>query len=468
MNNEHTDKKYEEELKKLREEILYMGGLVEDQIQKAVKSLVDRDSALAEIIIERDHEVNRLDVDIDDLCIRLLALHQPAGRDLRFITTGLKITTDLERIGDMAVNFCERTLELNQEPQLKPYIDIPRMATISQRMIRESLDAFVREDTDLALKVCKDDQEVDDLNSQIFRETISFMIGDPLTINRAMKISSVSKYLERIADHATNIAEMVIFMVKGKSIRHMKELPSSVKNSMAPAQKILVVEDEPDIRKLVQYNLAQERFSVLEAEDGEEALKLLQHEKPSLVILDLMLPGLSGMELCKLLRQRSDTAKLPILMLTAKAGEADRIVGLEMGADDYLAKPFSPREMVARVRAILRRSEAKPETEAASSYEKGPLKIDFSTYEIFVRSRAVKLTLKEFELLRFLVQNPNRVLNRDQLLDRVWGGDTFVTPRTVDVHIRRLRKAVEKDDRKPKWILTVRGVGYKFDEKAVE
>jgi phosphate transport system protein len=228
MENQHTDKRYEEELKKLREEILYMGGLVEDQIQKAVKSLVDRDSEMAQIIIERDHEVNRLDVEIDDLCIRLLALHQPAGKDLRFITTGLKVTTDLERIGDMSVNLCERALELNQEPQLKPYIDIPRMARIAQRMIRESLDAFVREDTDLALKVCKDDEEIDQLNSQIFREVISFMIEDPHTINRAMKISSISKYLERMADHATNIAEMVIFMAKGKSIRHMKELPPSV------------------------------------------------------------------------------------------------------------------------------------------------------------------------------------------------------------------------------------------------
>lgn len=225
---EHTDKRFEEDLKKLREDILTMGGLVEDQIQKAVRSLVDRDSPLAETIIQRDHEVNRLDVEIDDLCIRLLALHQPAARDLRFITTALKITTDLERIGDMAVNICERALELNREPQLKPYIDIPRMAQISQRMIRESLDAFVREDTDLALKVCKDDQQVDDLNSQIFREVISFMIGDPQTINRAMKISSISKYLERIADHATNIAEMVIFMVKGKSIRHLKEIPQSI------------------------------------------------------------------------------------------------------------------------------------------------------------------------------------------------------------------------------------------------
>ncbi|TMB68295.1 MAG: response regulator transcription factor [Deltaproteobacteria bacterium] len=237
---------------------------------------------------------------------------------------------------------------------------------------------------------------------------------------------------------------------------------------MASAQKILVIEDEPDIRKLVQYNLTQEHFNVVEAEDGEQALSLLQREKPNLVILDLMLPGLSGLELCKMLRQRSDTSRLPILMLTAKAGEADRIVGLEMGADDYLAKPFSPREMVARVRAILRRAESKPALETAVSYEKGPLKIDFSTYEVFVREKPVKLTLKEFELLRFLVQNPSRVLNRDQLLDRVWGGETFVTPRTVDVHIRRLRKAIEKDDRKPKWILTVRGVGYKLDEKAVE
>ena len=228
MPTAHTDKKYEEDLRKLREDILYMGGLVEDQIQKSVNSLVERDSKLAEVIIDRDHEVNRLDVDIDDLCIRLLALHQPAGRDLRFITTGLKITTDLERIGDMAVNICERALELSQEPQLKPYIDIPRMAQISQKMIHESLDAFVREDTDLALKVCKDDEQVDQLNSQIFREVITFMIGDPLTINRAMKLASISKYLERIADHATNIAEMVVFMVKGKSIRHMKELPPSV------------------------------------------------------------------------------------------------------------------------------------------------------------------------------------------------------------------------------------------------
>jgi two-component system alkaline phosphatase synthesis response regulator PhoP len=236
----------------------------------------------------------------------------------------------------------------------------------------------------------------------------------------------------------------------------------------SPGNKILVVEDEPDIRKLVHYNLAQERYKVLEAEDGEQALKIVQREKPNLVILDLMLPGLSGLEVCRLLRDSSETARLPILMLTAKAGEADRVLGLEMGADDYLSKPFSPRELVARVRALLRRANGAANAEQLPTYSKGGLKIDFATYEVFARGKNIKLTLKEFELLRFLVQNPNRVLNRDQLLDRVWGGDTFVTPRTVDVHIRRLRKAIEKDDSNPKWILTLRGVGYKFDEKALE
>jgi len=234
------------------------------------------------------------------------------------------------------------------------------------------------------------------------------------------------------------------------------------------AYKILVVEDEPDIRKLVHYNLTQDHYRVIEAESGDQALKLIQRDKPSLVILDLMMPGMSGLEVCRVLRGQDETAKLPILMLTAKAGEADRVLGLELGADDYLAKPFSPRELVARVRAILRRANGAGQSETLPAYQKGGLKIDFATYEVSVRGKPIKLTLKEYELLKFLVQNPSRVLNRDQLLDRVWGGETFVTPRTVDVHIRRLRKAIEKDDSNPKWILTLRGVGYKFDEKALE
>ena len=224
----HTDSQYEEELRGLRQRILEMGGLVEKQIAAAIQSLVHRDTALAEATMAKDRDVNRLDVEIDDLCLRLLALRQPAARDLRFITTALKITTDLERMGDRAVSISERGLELAREPALKPYIDLPRMAEIASRMLHQSLDAFVREDVDLALTVCRSDDEVDKLNGQIFRELLSFMIEDPQTITRAMRLLFVSKYLERIADHATNIAEMVVFLVKGKSIRHLEEPPRSV------------------------------------------------------------------------------------------------------------------------------------------------------------------------------------------------------------------------------------------------
>jgi len=228
MRPEHTDRKFDDDLKSLRDMLIRMGGLIEDQIEQSINALVDRDATLAEAVISRDKEVNQMDADVDEFCIRLLALHQPAAKDLRFVMTALKITTDLERVGDIAVNISERSLELMREAPLKPYIDIPRMARIAQKMVRESLDSFIHEDTSLALKVCQDDQEIDDLNEQIFRETVSFMIAEPKTINRAMKVSFVSKYLERIADHATNIAEMVVYMVKGKSIRHVEHVPPAV------------------------------------------------------------------------------------------------------------------------------------------------------------------------------------------------------------------------------------------------
>ena len=225
---QHTDRHYDAELKELNLKILEMGGLVEKQIEHAVRGLVERDDDLCRITIERDHDVNRMDVDIDDLCIRLLALHQPAAKDLRLITTGLKITTDLERIGDIAVNLCERAIELNKEPQLKPFIDIPRMAQVAQTMLRQSLDSFVREDVDLALRVCRDDDIIDQLTQQLFRELMSYMVEAPQTITRATRLLFVAKYLERAADHATNIAEMVVFTVKGKSIRHLDVVPGSV------------------------------------------------------------------------------------------------------------------------------------------------------------------------------------------------------------------------------------------------
>lgn len=224
----HTDRQYEQQLASLRTSLLEMGGLVEDQIARAIRALVERDTALAATTVDRDHTVNRLDVEIDALCLTLLALHQPAGRDLRLITTALKITTDLERIGDLAANIAERAAELAAEPQLKPYIDLPRMADLARDMVHRSLDAFVREDTEMALAVCADDDTIDQLHDQLFRELLCFMAENPQTITRATRLLFVSKSLERIADHSTNIAEMVIFMVKGRSIRHLDQVPRAL------------------------------------------------------------------------------------------------------------------------------------------------------------------------------------------------------------------------------------------------
>jgi phosphate transport system protein len=211
---------FDEELSDLKTKLLRMAGQAEDQIDKALTALVTRDSALARQVIERDHEVNTLDVEIDEESIRLLALHQPAARDLRLVTTAMKISTELERISDLAENVCERAIELNEEPQLKPYIDIPMMGKMARMMVKQSIDAFVKEDAALARKVLTDDDFVDDLMEQLFRELLSYMIEDTRTISRAIRLSFIAKYLERMADHATNIAELVVYLVEGKIIRH--------------------------------------------------------------------------------------------------------------------------------------------------------------------------------------------------------------------------------------------------------
>ena len=221
----HIYKAFDLELKELKEKLLYEGGLVERAIRDAIKSLLERYSELAQKVIEDDEVINGIEVEIDEFCLKLLALRQPAARDLRLITTAIKINYDLERIGDMAVNICERVLELNLEPQLKPYIDLPTMADTVQLMVKESLDAFVREDVELARKVKEQDSLVDQLLEQMFRELLTYMMQDLKTISRATRLLFISKYLERMADHAVNIAELVIFMVEGKIIRHVKDNP---------------------------------------------------------------------------------------------------------------------------------------------------------------------------------------------------------------------------------------------------
>ncbi|HVZ81146.1 MAG TPA: phosphate signaling complex protein PhoU [bacterium] len=211
---------FDEELSQLKEKILFMGSKVEEAIRLALKSLVDRDSKLARQVIQGDRDINDMEIEVDEICHRLLALHQPMAGDMRFVTSAMKINADLERIGDMAVNIAERALTLNEVAPLKPFIDIPRMASIAQEMVKVSLDSLVNRDPAAAKKVCERDDEVDNLNDQIIRELISYMLEDRANIKRSLDLILVSRYLERVADHATNIAEDVIYMVAGKDIRH--------------------------------------------------------------------------------------------------------------------------------------------------------------------------------------------------------------------------------------------------------
>ena len=215
-----TETHFQKELEELKESLLRMAALVQDAVSDAVQSIVKRDSNLIQKVFQTEEKINTMDIEVNEKCLKLLALRQPMAIDLRFITSAMKIVTDLERMGDQATNIAERATTLNQEPQLKPYIDLPKMAEITQTMVRDVLDAFVRGDSKLARSVCERDDLVDGVNSQIFRELLTYMMADTKTITRAVHLMSVSKCLERIADHATNIAEDVIFMAEGKVIMH--------------------------------------------------------------------------------------------------------------------------------------------------------------------------------------------------------------------------------------------------------
>jgi phosphate transport system protein len=217
----HTDREYESELKKLRERLLRMAGRVEEMIANSVKALVEQDVELARQTIEADRFVDRAEVETDELCLVILAKRQPVASDLRFITLSLKMVTDLERIGDLAVNICERAIDLGLEPPLKPWVDVPRMASIVQAMVRDAIDAFVAGDAQRAQSVIDRDASLDELYIRVFRELLSAMLNDGSKVERGIHAQSVAKWLERMGDHATNLAEQVVFMVKGKDIRHV-------------------------------------------------------------------------------------------------------------------------------------------------------------------------------------------------------------------------------------------------------
>jgi two-component system, OmpR family, alkaline phosphatase synthesis response regulator PhoP len=227
-------------------------------------------------------------------------------------------------------------------------------------------------------------------------------------------------------------------------------------------EKILIVDDEINIVELIKYNLESNGYKVYTAYDGKEALKTVEEKNVNLIILDLMLPDIDGLEVCKTLKRKESTANIPIIMLTAKGEEFDKILGLELGADDYLTKPFSVRELVTRIKVILRRSATDAET--SDVIRIGKLTIDITKHEVLKDGGKLDLTLKEFELLKLLINNKGKVLTRDSLLDRIWGYEYYGETRTVDVHIRHLRQKIEVDDKNPVYIETIRGIGYRFND----
>ncbi len=230
------------------------------------------------------------------------------------------------------------------------------------------------------------------------------------------------------------------------------------------AQKIMVVDDEPAIVELIEYNVKRAGFDVVTAADGTSACSLALTEKPDLIVLDIMLPGMDGFEVCRRLVSDAETAKIPILFLTARREEIDRVVGLEMGGDDYVTKPFSPRELIARIKAILRRTQRSGESSEDGSIRKGNLHIDAQRHEVSVAGQRVDLTSKEFDLLYYMAIHAGKVFSREALLEKVWDYNYFGDARTVDVHIRHIREKIEAEPSDPQYIVTVRGVGYKFRE----
>jgi len=230
--------------------------------------------------------------------------------------------------------------------------------------------------------------------------------------------------------------------------------------------KILVVDDESDIVDLISSHLQREGYRVIPAHTGEDALELIKTGRPDLLVLDLMLPGMQGLEVCRLIRANSEYSNMPILILSAKGNEVDRILGLEMGADDYITKPFSVRELISRIRVALRRVKGGEQKGAGngSTFASKGLFIDFERYEVAVKGKKIQLSPLQMKLLFLFTKNPGRVFTRDQLLSQVWGDEVFVTPRNVDVHVSRLRRLIEDDPEKPTSIVTVTSVGYKYDD----
>ena len=482
MVDQHTVRAYDKDLDLLERRIAEMGGLAEKMVIDAMDALAAADTTLAHQVVSTDPRLDLLQREVEEQAILTIARRQPVAIDLREIIGAIRVAGDLERVGDLAKNIAKRSLKIGVESRVpRAIIGIKHMNDFAIELMKDVLDAYAQRDVERALDVWERDADLDALEDLVFRDLLTHMMEDPRNITFCAHLLFCSKNIERIGDHATNIAETVFYLVTGSTLptdrprgRQESDIEADaggevvmnqarkdiVRPGAASAPRILIVEDESDLALLLGYNLESEGYVVENVARGDEAELRLAENAPDLVILDWMLPGVSGLEICRRLRAREATRTLPVIMVTARGEEAERVRGLSVGADDYVVKPFSVPELMARVRALLRRS--RPERIAERLYA-GDLDLDRETRRVRRGARDIHLGPTEFRLLEYLLEKPGRVFSRAQLLDGVWGQAAEIDERTVDVHVGRLRKALSRGrERDP--IRTVRGTGYAFDE----
>src|SRR5579872_2831270 len=383
---DHTSRAFDSDLQEIARKVAEMGGLVEKQIADATRSLLERDTELAERVIATDGTIDSMQQVVEEKAILTIARRQPMAVDLREIVGAMRVANDLERIGDHAKHIGKRVVALGGDLYPQTLIrGVDHMAELVLAEVKQVLDAYGSRDLQAALAVWSGDAEVYALCTSLFRELLTYMMEDPRNITFCIHLMFCAKNIERMGDHATNIAETVHYIIEGRPIADQRRLAGrrhQVSSTMSA--RILIVEDEEPLTMLLRYNLESEGYEVETAARGDEADTRLKESTPDLVVLDWMLPGLSGIELCRRLRARPETRQLPIIMLTARGEESEKVRGLATGADDYIVKPFSVLALLLRVRALLRR--ANPER-VAMVLNIGDIELDREKKRVSQRAR---------------------------------------------------------------------------------
>ena len=478
----HTVKSYDKELDTLERRIAEMGGIAEKMVIDAMDALSNADTVLAHQVVATDPRLDALQREIENMAVMTIARRQPVAVDLRELIGAIRIAGDLERVGDLAKNIAKRTIKIGAEARVpRAIVGLKHMNEVATELMKDVLDAYAQRDAERAHEVWERDVDLDALEELGLprpsdphdgRSAQHLVLRPSSVLLQEHRADRRPRHQHRrdrgLSCHRPGSDFRTSESPAGNRRRHRgrrgrpmnQTRRENARATAISAPRILVVEDESDLALLLAYNLEAEGYVVESVERGDEAELRLAENPPDLVVLDWMLPGVSGLEICRRLRARENTRTLPVIMVTARGEEAERVRGLSVGADDYVVKPFSVPELMARVRALLRRS--RPER-IADRLGAGDLDLDRETKRVRRGARDIHLGPTEFRLLEYLLEKPGRVFTRAQLLDGVWGQAAEIDERTVDVHVGRLRKALSRGrERDP--IRTVRGTGYAFDE----